>query len=98
MVSFIWKFGFWLFEVAAFIIQFLDHFNSRLISQLIKGISSVLQKLLKSFNGTIISTFFVLPFPVCAVIFCLNLNGALLLLPSGKSIIFPLLSKAGSSL
>ena len=29
------------------------------------------------------------PFPVCPVIFCLNLNQALLLLSSGKSIIFP---------
>ena len=33
----------------------------RLISQLIIDISRVLQKLLKYFNGTAISTFFVLP-------------------------------------
>ena len=40
----------------------------RLISQLINGISRVSQKLLKYFNGTAISTSFVLPaagvFPV----------------------------------
>ena len=33
----------------------------RFISQLINGISRFLQKLLKYFNGTAISTFFVLP-------------------------------------
>ena len=63
-----------------------------------KGISSVLQKLLRYFNGAIISTSFVLPFPVSRVIFCLNFNEALLLLPLRKSIILRLLSKAGSSL
>ena len=48
--------------------QCLDHFKIRLTSQLINGISRVLQKLLKYFNGTIISASFVLPllgvFPV----------------------------------
>ena len=57
------------------ITQSLDHVNTRLTSQLINGISSVLQKLLKYFSGTITSTFFVLPlsgfFPV---IFTLDLN------------------------
>ena len=47
----------------------------RLTSQLIHGISRVLQKLLRYFNGTIISTSFSLPvagaFPV---IFILDLN------------------------
>ena len=47
----------------------------RLISQLINGISRVLQKLLKYFNGTIISTSFVLPSGgVFPVIFILDLN------------------------
>ena len=44
----------------------------RLISQLIKGISRVLQKLLKYFNGIAISTSFVLPavgfFPVILIL------------------------------
>ena len=48
--------------------QSLDHVKTRLTSQLINGISSVLQKLLKYFKGTIISTSFALPaagvFPV----------------------------------
>ena len=48
----------------------------RLISQLIKGVSRVFQKLLKHFNGTIISNFFVPLSPVTLVIFCLNLNEA----------------------
>ena len=59
-----------------------------------KGISSVLQKLLRYFNGTIISTLFVPPFPVCPVIWCLNLNEALLLLSAGKSIIVSLSIRA----
>ena len=47
----------------------------RLTSQLINGISRVFQKLLKYFNGTIISTFFVLPSAgVFPVIFILDLN------------------------
>ena len=47
----------------------------RLTSQLINGISRVLQKLLKYFNGTVISTFFVLPAAgVFPVIFILDLN------------------------
>ena len=47
----------------------------RLMSQLINGISRVLQKLFKSFNGTIISTsFFLLPSAgVFLVIFILDL-------------------------
>ena len=69
LVSFIWNVGFWLFAVPATIIQFLDHFNWRIVSQLIEGISSVLQKLLRYFNGTIISTFVVPSFPFCPVIF-----------------------------
>ena len=57
------------------ITQPLDHFDIRLTSQLINGISSVLQKLLKYFSGTIISTSFVLPAArVFPVIFTLYLN------------------------
>ena len=80
------------------IMQLLDYFNCRLISQLIKGISSVFQNLLRYFNGTITSTSLVPPFPVFPVIFCLNLNEERLLLSPGKSVILPLLSKTGSSL
>ena len=54
--------------VAEEITQDGDHVKIRLTSQLINGISRVLQKLLKYFNGTIISASFVLPllgvFPV----------------------------------
>ena len=52
-----------------------DHVKKRLISQLINDISRVLQKLLKYFNGTIISTSFVFPLlGVFPVIFTLDLN------------------------
>ena len=47
-------------------------------------ISRVLQKLLKYFNETIISTSFEPFFPVGPAIFCLNLNEILLLLSAGK--------------
>ena len=70
----------------------------RLIWKLFKGISRVLQKLLKYFNGTITSTSFVPPLAVLPVIFCLNLNEALLLLTAGKLAVAPLASKNGSSL
>ena len=57
------------------ITQALDHVKIRLTSQLISGISRVLQKLLKYFNGTIISTSFVLPAArVFPVVFILDLN------------------------
>ena len=47
----------------------------RLISQLTKDISRVFQKLRKYFNGTAISTFFVLPSAgVFLVILILDLN------------------------
>ena len=58
--------------VAEEITQFLDHVKIRLTSQLINGISSVLPKLLRYFNGTIISTSFVLSaagaFPVISIL------------------------------
>ena len=50
-----------------------DHVKTRLTSQLINDISRVLQKLLKCFNGTIISTSFVLPLSVFPIIFTLFL-------------------------
>ena len=57
------------------ITQVDDHVKMRLTSQLIEGISSVLQKLLKYFNGTIISTSFSLPLlGVFPVTFILELN------------------------
>ena len=50
----------------------MEQVKSRIISQLINGISRVLQKLLKYFKGTTISTFFVLPssgvFPVTLIL------------------------------
>ena len=67
----------------------------RLISRLIKGISRVLQKFLKYFSGTIILTAYVPSSPVEPVIFCLNLNEALL---PGKLVRAPASFKAGSSL
>ena len=52
-----------------------DHLKIGLISQLINGISKVLQKLLKYFNGTAISISYVLPAAgVPPVIFILDLN------------------------
>ena len=63
--------------VAEEIIQSSDQVRMRLISQLIKGISRVLQKLLKYFNGTDISTSVVLPAaPVFPVIFSLGLSNS----------------------
>ena len=45
------------------ITQFSDQLKIRFISQLINGISSVLQKLLKYFDGTTISTSFSVSLP-----------------------------------
>ena len=57
------------------ITQVDEHVNIKLTSQLIKDISRVLQKLLKYFNGTIISTYFSLPEAgVFPVIFILDLK------------------------
>ena len=59
------------------ITQVDDNVKMRLTLQLIKGISRVLQKLLKYFNETIISTSFSLPAAgVFHVIFILNLTDA----------------------
>ena len=55
----------------------IDHVKIRLTSQLIKGISSVLPKLLKYFSGTIISTSFALPLSgVFPATFTLDLNNS----------------------
>ena len=56
------------------------------------------KKLIRYSNATIISISFVQSFAVWPVIFCLNLNKALLILASGKLIILSTAFKAGSSL
>ena len=60
----------------------------RLISQLINGISRVLQKLNKYFNGTSISTSFVLPavgaFPVVLIMYFNDSDWVIL--PFGSSL------------
>ena len=78
--------------------QFSDQVRKRLISQLINGISTVLQNLLRYFSGTHISEFFVPSFLVRPIIFFLYLNETLVSGKSGKSIILLSLFKAGSSL
>ena len=77
--------------------QLDDHVKIRLTSQLIKGISKVLEKLLKYFNGTNISTSFVPSFSVRPVIFALNLNESVVL-PSAKIKISSLAFRSGISL
>ena len=73
-----------------------DNDKIRLILQLIKGNSRVLQKLLKYFNGVTISIFLsILPSLVEPVIFCLNLNDALLLSTTEQLAIASLASKQG---
>ena len=70
----------------------------RLNSQLIKGISRILLKLLKYFNETIISKLFIPPsLLVWPVIFVLKLNESVASAPL-NSIILPLLFTAGTSL
>ena len=71
--------------------------KTRLISQLIKVISRVPQKLLKYFNDTIISTSFLPLAAVTPVIFCLDLNKALLSV-AWKLAVAPEAVRAGSSL
>ena len=55
-------------------IQFADQVNVKLISQLISGISRVLQKLIRWFNGNTISISTVLSIPVLFENLKLNLN------------------------
>ena len=77
----------WLAVVKGTITKFMDHVRMRLISQLIKGFSRVLQKLLRYFNGTYISTLFVPSLPVWHVIFSLALNKLVLLVASKLSVV-----------
>ena len=76
----------WAATLVTAIMQFLDQFRSRLISQLIKGTWRVLQKLLRHFNGTIISTFSVPLFPAWSFFFIV-LNELVSVLSSLKSLI-----------
>ena len=82
--------GSWLAIRLSIIKHVADQVKIRLISQLINGISNVLQKVLKYFNGALILTFFVPPFPVLSAIFVLNLSEVLLLFSVEKSAISPL--------
>ena len=62
-------------HVELVITQVDNYVKMTLTSQLMNGISRVLQKLLKYFNGTLVSTSFVLPSAgVFPVTFNLNLN------------------------
>ena len=83
------------FGVALDLTQFKYQVGMTLILQLFNGISRVFQKLLKYFNATIIWTVFGPSFPVEPIIFCLNLNEALL---QGKLATLPASVIAGSSL
>ena len=78
--------------------KFSDQLKIRLTSQSFKGISGVLQKLLKYFNGTIISTLFISPSPsVWPIVFAFKLNESVASAPL-KSTVLPLLFTAGISL
>ena len=65
---------------------------------MIEGISIVLQKLLRYFNGTFVSTLFVPLLPVSPGIFYLILNESVVALSALKSVMALLATKAGSSL
>ena len=58
--------------VESVMISFVDQVSCRFISQLIKDISRVLQKLLKNFDGAAISTSCVLPARDSSRQFCLE--------------------------
>ena len=88
----------WFPTVLDAITRFLDQVRIRLISQLIKGISRVFQKLLTYFNGTNISKIFTQLAPVTPVIFCSYLNDLLLWLTPVKSTTASTLFKNGLSL
>ena len=89
--------GFWFAMLVLIITQSADQSKISSISQLIKGISRVLQKFLKYFSGTNISTPFISPSFVWPVILVLKLNESVGLAPS-KSSISPSSSTAGISL
>ena len=66
-----------LAPVELIITQVDDHVKIRLASQLINSISRVLQKLLKYFNGAVISTSFIFPpAGVFSVMFTLDLRNS----------------------
>ena len=71
-VSVIANISTWLLIKASIIKQFADQIRIRLISQLVNGISSVLQKLLKQFNGILLSIFCVPSFSVLPSVFVLH--------------------------
>ena len=87
----------WASTSVAIITQFSDQFVSRVISLLIKGISRVLQKLLRYFECTIISRFFVPLSLVWPVSLSLRLNESVIL-ASVKSVTAQLLSTPATSL
>ena len=70
------------YPVTGEMIQASDQVKMRLTSELINSISRVLQKLVKNFNGTPISTYFVFPatgaFPVTSILH-LNDSGRIIL-------------------
>ena len=69
------SFGSWSSTAPATMIHFSDQVKKIFISQIVDGISGVLQKLLKYFNGTIIWISLVPSFPVWpAITTCLYLN------------------------
>ena len=70
--------------------KILNQINLGLILQLINGTSSVLQILVRYFNGTIILTSLISFSSIFPVVCCMNLNEEPLLLLAGKSIIFSL--------
>ena len=89
---------FWFATLVLIITKFPDHVKISSTSQLIKGISRVLQKLLKYFSGTIISTFSMSPSSlVLPIIFDLKLSESVSLAPL-KITIPLLLFTAGISL
>ena len=89
---------FWFGKLALIITQSADQVKISSTLELIKGISRVLQKLLKFFNGTITSASFISPsWLVWPVIFVLILNESVVLVIV-KSTILPLLFTAGISL
>ena len=83
--------------LVAMITQFADHLRISSNLQLIKGVSRALQKLLKYFSGTIISTWIIPLLLVWPVIFVLKLSESVALAPL-KSTILPSLFTAGISL
>ena len=86
--------------VVLIITQFADQYKISSIPQLIKSISKVFQKLLKYFNGTIISTPFISPsLFIWPAIFALKWNESVVLSPLKLTIVLLLLSStAGTSL